>query len=198
MGHVRPAAARRLAALGVAVAPACQVGAWFRCRRCRRLSGPAEPTAIRAPAESAFSVSSWAYAGLVWLGRRRRLVTGLVLATIAAIIALDVRGYSFTARRLALGASQTTVAIALALAAYRAVAKAISRNAWRWARPNRSWAMALTSAMALRAKVEARGPAAAARSPTRMPLPPTSPMTTATTCRSTTSPPGYGGSAPTP
>ncbi len=70
---------------------------------------------------------------------------------------LDVRGYSFTARRLAVGGSQTAVAIALAAAAYRAIARAISRNAWRWARPNRSWAMALTSAMALRAKARSRG-----------------------------------------
>ena len=86
-------------------------------RRCRRLRAQAEPTATQASVASTFSVSSWAYAGLVWLGRRRRLVTGLVLAAIAAIIALDVRGYSFTARRLALGGSQTTVAIAVAVAA---------------------------------------------------------------------------------
>jgi small-conductance mechanosensitive channel len=39
---------------------------------------------------------------------------------------------------------------------HRAIAQAISSNAWRWACPNRSWAMALTSAMALRAKVRAR------------------------------------------
>ena len=134
--------------------------------------------------------------GLVWLGRRRRLVAGLMLAAIAAIIVLDVRGYSFTARRLALGGSQTTVAIALAAAAYRAIAQAISRNAWRWARPNRSWAMALTSAMALRAKVRSRGAVAGSiAEPAARPL--TSTMTTMT-CRSTTSPPGCGAWAPTP
>jgi small-conductance mechanosensitive channel len=124
-------------------------------------SGQAEPTATELRPQSSFSVSSRAYAGLVWLGRRRRLVTGLILASIAAVIALDVRGYSFTARRLALGGSQTTLAIAVAVAAYRAIAQAISQNAWRWARPNRSWAMALTSAMALRAKVRSRGAVAA-------------------------------------
>ena len=124
-------------------------------------SGQAEPAATQVHPPSPFSVSSRAYAGLIWLRRRRRLVTGLILASIAAVIALDVRGYSFTARRLALGGSQTTLAIALAVAAYRAIAQAISRNAWRWARPNRSWAMALTSAMALRAKVRSRGAVAA-------------------------------------
>ncbi len=124
-------------------------------------SGQAEPATTESRPPSTFSVSSRAYAGLVWLGRRRRLVTGLILAAIAAVIVLDVRGYSFTARRLAVGGSQTTVAIALAVAAYRAIAQAISRNAWRWARPNRSWAMALTSAMALRAKVRSRGAVAA-------------------------------------
>jgi small-conductance mechanosensitive channel len=124
-------------------------------------SGPAEPVETEAVGSSPFSVSSWAYAVLVWLSRRRRLVTGLILASIAAVIALDVRGYSFTARRLALGGSQTTAAIVVGMVLYRAIAHAISRNAWRWARPDRSWAMALTSAMALRAKVRLRGAAVA-------------------------------------
>jgi small-conductance mechanosensitive channel len=123
-------------------------------------SDQAGPAATQDGAPTTFSVSSRAYAGLVWLGRRRRLVTGLILASIAAVIALDVRGYSFTARRLALGGSQTTLAIAVAIAVYRAIAQAISQNAWRWASPNRSWAMALTSAMALRSKVRSRGVAA--------------------------------------
>ena len=75
----------------------------------------------------------------------------------ASIIVLDVRGYSFTARRLAVGGSQTAWSIALAVAAYRAIGRAISRNAWRWARPSRSWAMALTSAVAFRASARSRG-----------------------------------------
>jgi small-conductance mechanosensitive channel len=119
-------------------------------------SGGAKPATAEAPVQSVYSVLSWARAVLLWLSRRRRFVTGFVLAIIAAIIALDVRGYSFTARRLALGVSQTTLAVILAALAYRAIAQAISRNAWRWAQPNRSWAMALTSAMALRAKIRPR------------------------------------------
>jgi potassium efflux system protein len=106
------------------------------------------------------------YAALVWLGRRRRSLAGLVLVTIASVIVLDVRGYSFTARRLAVGGLQTALAIVLATAAYRGIARAISRNAWRWARPDRSWAMALTSAMALRASARARGVVAAPGSET--------------------------------
>src|SRR5262249_4946262 len=72
-------------------------------------------------------------AALAWLGRRRRLLACLLLAAIGSIIILDVRGYSFTARRLAVGGSKTVVAIAIAVAAYRAIGGAISRNAWRWA-----------------------------------------------------------------
>jgi potassium efflux system protein len=120
-------------------------------------SAEAEPSTTQDGGRFQPSASSRIYAGLAWFGRRRRLVAGLVLAAIAAIIALDFRGYSFTARRLALGGSQTAVAIALAVVAYRAITGAISRNASRWAQPSRSWAMALTSAMALRARARARG-----------------------------------------
>ena len=80
--------------------------------------------------------------------------------------------------------------------AYRAIGRAISRNAWRWARPSHSWAMALTSAMAFRASARSRAaiggltaaPAAAADPPAR----PT------TRCRSRTSRQVSCGSAPTP
>ena len=110
------------------------------------------------------------YAALVWLGRRRRLVAGLVSGGDrrhhrAGCAGIQLHGHA----GWPLGGSQTAVAIALAVAAYRAIAQAISRNAWRWARPNRSWAMALTSAMALRAKARSRvataGPIAERPSP---------------------------------
>src|SRR4029077_19358242 len=71
-------------------------------------------------------------------------------------IVLDIRGYSFTARRLAAGSWQTLLAVVFAVAGDRAIARAISRNAWRWARPSHSWAMALTSAMAFRASARSR------------------------------------------
>jgi potassium-dependent mechanosensitive channel len=115
------------------------------------------PKALAASGTSRAGTSSRILAGLVWLGRRPRVVAYLILTAIASIIVLDVRGYGFTARRLAVGGSQTAVVIALAVAAFRAIARAISQNAWRWARPNRSWAMALTSAVALRTSARSRG-----------------------------------------
>jgi small-conductance mechanosensitive channel len=120
-----------------------------------------EPASTQGSGLSYSSFSGWINTALLWLGRRRRMVAGLVLAAMAAIVALDVRGYSFTARRLAIGGLQTTVAIVVAAAFYRAIAQGISQNAWRWTSPNRSWAMALTSAMVLRAKVRSRGALAA-------------------------------------
>jgi small-conductance mechanosensitive channel len=119
-------------------------------------SAPAMPTAPLTDQRSNLTASSRFYATLFWLGRRRRAAAGLVITAIAAIVVLDVRGYSFTARRVAAGGIQTAVAIALAVVAYRVILQAITRNAWRWALPNRSWAMALTSAMALRAKARSR------------------------------------------
>jgi potassium efflux system protein len=120
-------------------------------------SAEAEPTGAQVETHIHAWASSRIYSGLVWFARQRRLVAALVLTAIAAIIVLDFRGYSFTARRLAMGGSQTAVAIALAAAAYSAISAAIGRNAWRWARPGRSWAMAFTSAVALRARIRPRG-----------------------------------------
>jgi potassium-dependent mechanosensitive channel len=100
-----------------------------------------------------------ALVGLFWLARRRRLVSSLILAAVAIVIVLDVRGYSFTARRLASGGWQTMLVIVLAAALYRSSARAISANGWRWVKPRRSWAMALTSAVARRGSARARGTA---------------------------------------
>jgi small-conductance mechanosensitive channel len=115
-----------------------------------------QPAGALPSAPASWSVSLRCRRGLAWLSRHRRLVACLALAALASIIVLDVRGYSFTARRLATGSSQTMLAIALAMVAYRAIGGTISRNAWRWARPSHSWAMALTSAMAFRASSRAR------------------------------------------
>jgi small-conductance mechanosensitive channel len=108
----------------------------------------------RSPAS--WNVALRLHRGLAWLSRHRRAVASLTLAALASIIVLDVRGYSFTARRLAAGGSQTLLAIAVASVTYRAIGRAISRNAWRWARPSRSWALALTSAMAFRPSARSR------------------------------------------
>ena len=116
----------------------------------------AQPGRAPLTARSSHSASSRIHAGLAWLGRYRRSVACLALAALASIIVLDVRGYSFTARRLAAGGSQTAIAVAVAVATYRSIGRAISRNAWRWTRPSQSWAMALTSAMAFRASPRSR------------------------------------------
>ncbi len=102
--------------------------------------------------------TSRVYAGLVWISRRRRVAAALVLAAIAMVIVLDVRGYSFSARRLGVGISQTGAVIALGIAAYRVLVRTINEHVERWARPRRrSWALALTSAVAMRARSRAAG-----------------------------------------
>jgi small-conductance mechanosensitive channel len=115
-----------------------------------------QTAASRLPAGSSSNAAFRIHQGLAWLGRHRRLATLSVLAASASIIVLDIRGYSFTARRLATGSWQTLLAVALAVAGFRGITRAISRNAWRWARPSHSWALALTSAMAFRASARSR------------------------------------------
>ncbi|MGO9466491.1 MAG: mechanosensitive ion channel domain-containing protein [Isosphaeraceae bacterium] len=102
------------------------------------------------------AIGSRLRASLAWLGRHRRIAAWTLLAAFASIILLDVRGYSFTARRLAVGGSQTALVFALAVSVYHLAARAIDQNAGRWARPDRSWARRLTSAVALRAAVRTR------------------------------------------
>lgn len=114
---------------------------------------PENPT---RPMGSPPAILSRLRASMVWLGRHRRITGSAVLAAFASIIVLDVRGYSFTARRMAIGGSQTAIVFALAVSVYHLVARAIDRNAWRWARPDRSWARRLTSAVALRAAARLR------------------------------------------
>jgi potassium efflux system protein len=71
---------------------------------------------------------------LGWLDRHRRLAAGLVHAAIALVIVLDARGYSFTARRLTLGAGQTLVLLGVCGGLYRLILGAIDYHAWRWIR----------------------------------------------------------------
>jgi potassium efflux system protein len=102
------------------------------------------------------AITSRLRASVVWLGRHRRIAAWTLLLAFASIIVLDVRGYSFTARRLAVGGSQTALVFALAVSVYHLVARAIDQNAWRWAQPDQSWARRLTSAVALRAAARSR------------------------------------------
>jgi potassium-dependent mechanosensitive channel len=127
----------------------------------RTASNADSPSA--APADDAFGPASASPDGargndwLVWLSKRRRPLAWMFLATVAAIIVLDVRGFSFTARRLALGGSETLAVIALSWALHRLLIRIIPRYAWHWVRPTRSWARALTNAVALRTSSRVRG-----------------------------------------
>jgi potassium efflux system protein len=93
---------------------------------------------------------------LVELSRHRRLIGWLVIALGAGIIALDVRGYRFTARRLAAGSVETLTLLALCWAVHRGACRVIHQREERWKRPRRALAVALSSAVALRSSFRAR------------------------------------------
>jgi potassium efflux system protein len=145
---------------------AFELAAWGAC--IRLLSGRSALLASLAwePGEEAASEGasggSPVHAGLAWISRHRRLAALLPIAAIGAVIVLDVCGYSFSARRLAVAGTQTAAVIAVCAAAYRALVRAIDRYVGNWARPQRrrSWAAAITSAMARRASARSRRAAA--------------------------------------
>jgi potassium efflux system protein len=118
------------------------------------LAGEATANALRVNASHA----SRFMAGLSWLSTGRRYVLRLILVGVVLVIVLDVRGYSFTAKRLAIGWTSTAVILATALVLYRASARTIAANAGRWARPRNTWALALTSAMARHAASRSLAP----------------------------------------
>ena len=98
---------------------------------------------------------------LAWISRRRRVVAWIVLALAGGIIALDVRGYSFTARRLAIGATETLALCLICWAFNRGASRIISQHAKRWVRPGRSWALVLSTAVTTRTSSRTRDPEAA-------------------------------------
>jgi potassium efflux system protein len=71
---------------------------------------------------------------LGWVGRHRRAVRSFLLAALATVIALEARGYGFTARRVALAGVQSIVLIGAGWAIHRHSIGLISRHAWRWGR----------------------------------------------------------------
>jgi potassium efflux system protein len=66
------------------------------------------------------------------LARHRRKFSAAVVGWVAAVIALDARGYSFSARRLATGALGSMVVAAASWGLYRLLLRAIDHHAWRW------------------------------------------------------------------
>ncbi len=59
------------------------------------------------PDSGSAAVKQTAAGWLIWISQRRRVVAWSVLAFAGLIVALDVRGFSFTARRLAVGGTET-------------------------------------------------------------------------------------------
>ncbi|MGO9600153.1 MAG: mechanosensitive ion channel family protein [Isosphaeraceae bacterium] len=98
------------------------------------------------------------------LSRQRRLIGWLVLVLGAGIIALDVRGYRFTARRLAAGSVETLALLALSWALHRGACRIIHQREKRWERPHRALAIAISSAVTLRSGSRARSAEKAASS----------------------------------
>jgi potassium efflux system protein len=69
-----------------------------------------------------------------WVGRHRRLVRLFLLASLAAVIGLEARGYGFTARRVALAGAQSMILLGACWTVHRHSLGLISRHSWRWAR----------------------------------------------------------------
>ncbi len=138
--------------------------AWFTIESSvKTIDGPADAPATTSSASGLQETPGGAspskvHAGLVWISRHRRVAAGLVLVAIATVIVLDLRGYSFSARRLAVAVTQTAAVMALGAAGYRALGRTIDQHVVQWSRLRRqSWALALTSAVALRASARSRG-----------------------------------------
>lgn len=77
-----------------------------------------------------------------WWNRHRRLVSWAVLALFGTLNAIDAYGYSFTARRLEIGACQLVLVAALCWVLRRLIVQAIDHHAWRWVRLNQARAEA--------------------------------------------------------
>jgi potassium efflux system protein len=116
-------------------------------------SGEAEQDAGASPDAPPRTAPAW----LLRISRRRRLLAWALLAMVAGIIVLDVRGYRYTSRRLASGGAQTLAVAVACWTVHRGLGRLIARSYSRWGRSKRSWALALTSAVTLRASSRARG-----------------------------------------
>jgi potassium efflux system protein len=108
------------------------------------LGDDADSTGTSSPAGPPNESLSWS-STLSWLSRRRRLLGWIFLALVAGVIILDVRGYRFTARRLASGGAETLIVFTFCWALTRGSCRFITQHARRWVVPGHSWARALTT-----------------------------------------------------
>ena len=67
-----------------------------------------------------------------WIGRHARALAASILAGVVAVIVLDARGYSFSARKLAAGAAGSLVVVFVCWGLHRVLVQSIDRHAWRW------------------------------------------------------------------
>jgi potassium efflux system protein len=158
----RPITAAGISRLFILVFEVCVWGTL--CRLLRRGSGmmawfdlEAAGETAEADAASSGAAPSPAPTWLLRVSRRRRLLAWALLAMVAGIILLDVRGYRYTSRRLASGGAQTLAVAVACWSVHRGLGRIIARSYSRWGRSRRSWARALTSAVTLRASSRTRG-----------------------------------------
>ena len=64
--------------------------------------------------------------------RHQRKVSVVAIAGVAAVIVLDVRGYSFSAHRLSNGAAGSLAVAVLCWGIYRVLIRFVDDHAWRW------------------------------------------------------------------
>ncbi len=73
---------------------------------------------------------------LGWAGRQRRVLTAVILSSLASVFALDAAGYHFTARRLTYGAGSSVILLGGCWVTYQLLVRLINHHAWRWNAPN--------------------------------------------------------------
>jgi small-conductance mechanosensitive channel len=69
-----------------------------------------------------------------WVGRKRRAVRIVMLAALAVVIGLEVRGYGYSARRLAMAGMQSIILIGSCWVVHRLAVMLLANHTWRWLR----------------------------------------------------------------
>ena len=67
-----------------------------------------------------------------FMGRHARVIAASILAWVVAVIVLDARGFSFSSRKLASGATGSLCVFFACWGLHRALIRSIDRHAWRW------------------------------------------------------------------
>jgi small-conductance mechanosensitive channel len=69
-----------------------------------------------------------------WVGRKRRAVRIVMLAALAVVIGLEIRGYGYSARRLAMAGMQSILLIGSCWVVHRLAVTVLANHTWRWLR----------------------------------------------------------------